>query len=129
MPWCKTQECKDNEKTKRAQWRAANREKANASGRLWYSRNHHKARAKQLKYIYGITVDTYQEIFELQGGRCAICGIHQSQLKRRLAVDHDHETGQVRGLLCSHCNRLLGQACDEVATLQAAINYLKSKEE
>jgi len=61
-------------------------------------------RRNQLKINYGLTVGEYDIMFEKQQGCCAICGIHQSELKKRLFVDHDHKTGKVRGLLCINCN-------------------------
>lgn len=64
----------------------------------------------------------YDKLLEAQGGRCAICG---SMRKYRLNVDHDHKTGEVRGLLCRLCNgRLLTAARDSVDILEAAIDYL-----
>ena len=57
---------------------------------------------------YGITMENYQQIYEAQGRRCAICRIATGAAKR-LAVDHDHETGEVRGLLCAPCNRYLAR--------------------
>lgn len=73
---------------------------------------------------YGITAEDYQKLFDEQQGCCAICGKHQINFKRRLAVDHCHTTLKVRGLLCSPCNTMLGHAKDNVSTLQAAILYL-----
>ncbi|HEX4851715.1 MAG TPA: endonuclease VII domain-containing protein, partial [Puia sp.] len=61
-------------------------------------------RENQLRTLYGVTPEKYNELFEFQRGRCAICGKHQSELKRKLFVDHNHETGKVRGLLCFKCN-------------------------
>jgi len=57
------------------------------------------AYAGKLEKTYGITPEEYDQLLAFQGGRCAICG--QQPKSRRLAVDHDHETGAVRGLLCS----------------------------
>lgn len=65
-----------------------------------------------------------REFMTIQGGCCAICEVHQDDLKIALALDHDHETGMYRGLLCNNCNHLLGCALDNKATLQAAIDYL-----
>ena len=53
---------------------------------------------------YNITPEEYNLMFVKQYGKCAICKLHQSELNQRLNVDHDHETGQVRGLLCLNCN-------------------------
>lgn len=60
------------------------------------------------KASYGIDLEQYNVMFQKQQGYCKICGKHQSQFKRRLAVDHDHATGKVRGLLCCRCNWAVG---------------------
>jgi hypothetical protein len=72
------------------------------------SRKHH------LKKTYGITPEQYNEILAKQEYCCAICGKHEEDEKnRRLAVDHNHETGEIRGLLCSFCNhRVVGRHRD-----------------
>lgn len=55
------------------------------------------------------TLGDYNRLFQIQGGHCKICGIHQIEIKRAaLHVDHDHKTGIVRGLLCFNCNKKLG---------------------
>lgn len=59
-------------------------------------------------YKYGITQEDYDRMFDNQKGCCAICGIHQSKLKQKLHVDHCHNTGKVRKLLCRNCNIHLG---------------------
>jgi hypothetical protein len=61
-----------------------------------------------LKRLYNITIEDYNNIFNNQNGYCAICGKHQLEFKRAFAVDHDHITGKVRGLLCMKCNADLG---------------------
>jgi len=71
---------------------------------------------------FEITEEDYQRILKSQGGICAICKNRDS---RNLAVDHDHETGKIRGLLCSNCNRGLGRFKDSAERLQSAIDYLK----
>jgi hypothetical protein len=58
--------------------------------------------------LYGLTNARYEELLRLQHNRCGICGKHQIELYHTLAVDHDHETGKVRGLLCTTCNVRLG---------------------
>jgi hypothetical protein len=75
----------------------------------------------------------YQALLDKQDGRCAICGIregHRSCRGRecRLAIDHDHRTGAIRGLLCNSCNRGLGRFKDSVALLEAAVRYLKREQ-
>jgi hypothetical protein len=58
-----------------------------------------------LKRLYGISKEGYEEILRRQRGKCAIC---KKAYARRLQVDHDHETGKVRGLICYRCNTALG---------------------
>lgn len=59
-----------------------------------------------------------------QGGVCAVCGDPRTKGKR-LCIDHDHTTGEVRGLLCDRCNKGIGLFRDDPATIMSAINYLK----
>lgn len=77
----------------------------------------------------GITKDAYAAMVKDQGGRCAICRKEEAAKRngkaKRLAIDHCHKTGRVRGLLCESCNRGLGQTRDDPKILQAAIRYLK----
>jgi hypothetical protein len=68
---------------------------------------------------YGITPEEYDALVKSQGGACAICG-----RKRKLVVDHDHESGKVRGLLCDPCNLMIGRADDDPGALTRAIVYL-----
>jgi hypothetical protein len=76
------------------------------------------------KNTYGITIDDYNEMFAEQNGCCAICSGHQSEFKKSLAVDHCHETGIVRGLLCDHCNLALGKFKDDLNLVKSAARYL-----
>lgn len=79
----------------------------------------------RLKSQYNLTIDQYRELLDKQDGRCAIC--RNKPQRMRLAVDHDHKTGLVRGLLCTRCNhKLLGSAHDNVDLLRSAIDYLES---
>ena len=78
-----------------------------------------------LKLKYDITLDDYEEMLEAQCNGCAICG--QLPSGRRLIVDHDHETGIVRGLLCFNCNVMLGNARDDPVILEIGAAYLRRK--
>lgn len=81
-------------------------------------------RDKYLLRVYGITELEYNSLLKKQGNCCAICGKNKTQEKRNLAVDHDHKTGRIRGLLCSFCNqRLIGRHRDPVL-FEAAARYL-----
>lgn len=80
--------------------------------------------AARIEKTYGLTAAGYDELLALQGGRCAIC--HQRPgKKKRFAVDHDHQSGAVRGLLCGRCNHdLLGAGFDSKIKMWAAYVYL-----
>lgn len=80
-------------------------------------------RADRLKSRFGITVEEYDALFVKQNGRCAICRTEPGE-ERRLAVDHDHRTGEVRGLLCMSCNTGIGHLRDDRAVIDAALAYL-----
>lgn len=91
-----------------------------------------KCRGKNSYYKrnYGITEQQYEEKKSLQNSKCMICSssgflIGNNGHTETLVVDHDHETGQVRDLLCHNCNRALGLLQDSIENTEAALNYLK----
>jgi hypothetical protein len=73
---------------------------------------------------YQISPDELKEMFIKQDYCCAICNKHQSEFTKVLSIDHDHETGKVRELLCQPCNLLLGHSNENINILKNAINYL-----
>lgn len=101
------------ERTKRVEymrtWRANNRERHNELARQSHQRNKHKHVLRNRNYHlttkYGITSDDYERMFKSQNGVCFLCGRAQS---RRLHVDHNHKTRELRKLLCAKCNSMLG---------------------
>lgn len=80
-------------------------------------------RRSDLKKKFGITVNEYDTMLKRQGGVCAICR-KKCKSSRVLAVDHNHATGAIRGLLCGNCNRGLGCYQDDKDLMRAAIAYL-----
>lgn len=75
---------------------------------------------------YGITRDDYRDAWYRQGGLCLICNQPERTARNHLlAIDHDHETGRFRGLLCSHCNRALGMFGDDPERLRQAAEYIE----
>lgn len=81
---------------------------------------------QRIQATYGITADEYWQIYEYQGRVCYICE-RATGKRKRLSVDHCHETGMVRGLLCTSCNRnVLGHLRDDVAAFVRAAVYLKA---
>jgi hypothetical protein len=86
-------------------------------------------RKYRLKAYFGITLDEFDAMVAAQGGVCAICSQPERALilgePKRLCIDHDHETGRVRGLLCNACNIGLGRFRDNLDNLRAAADYLE----
>ena len=81
---------------------------------------------KTLRQKFGINLKDYDRLFEEQNGLCPICG--DAPDGKRFAVDHDHATGQVRGLLCHRCNPGIGYFRENIQILGSAIEYLKAFE-
>lgn len=84
-----------------------------------------KRRDYQLRRLYGITLQQYNQILEAQNGCCAICLRPAGVFKRSLAVDHDHKSLRVRGALCPWCNRGLRYYRDDPDAMQRAGEYLR----
>jgi hypothetical protein len=86
-----------------------------------------KARIRNRKLLieYGMTNDDYEQMLVNQQFCCAGCGTHQNDLTKKLNVDHNHTTGNVRGLLCGNCNRALGLLKDNMETLLRLHQYLE----
>lgn len=83
-----------------------------------------------LKKKYDLSLEEYFSLLEGQKNRCAICeNSFSDSLKRRLNVDHCHETGKVRGLLCFNCNTALGKFNDDINLLINALNYLQIRKD
>ena len=92
----------------------------------WRKKNPNKSRKYQLKHNFGITLEEYNELLKKQNYKCGICKRHQNEFSIRLAVDHNHETGEIRGLLCVSCNNGLGYFKDgDISLLDNAIIYIK----
>ena len=92
--------------------------------RQWRSRTGHD-RKQSLKSLYGLSLDEYQALLDAQGGVCAVCKNPPRGKRKFLAVDHDHDTGKIRGLLCITCNVGLGALRDSADLLRAALSYLE----
>lgn len=94
-----------------------------------YERHGDKRRALNLaghyRRKYGISAEDRDRMFDLQGGKCAICGGGPNGRNGRLHVDHCHESNRIRGLLCYKCNSMIGLADDNAERLLAAAEYLR----
>jgi hypothetical protein len=97
--------------------------KRRATNQKWRERNPDKEataqRRSHLRRTYGLTPEQYAEMYDEQEGVCAIC-----QLREATCIDHDHETGLVRALLCRRCNTGIGQFGDDPDLLVRAVGYL-----
>lgn len=108
------------------EWRAKHR----AYQRKLYALNKERHKDAQLRIRYGLSLEEFRSLVRDQGGKCAICDqvpepvLKPNGKKGTLCVDHDHETGQVRGLLCESCNRAIGLMRDSVERLSRAAMYL-----
>ncbi len=107
--------------------------KCDNEARLKYKEKNYEShllsqRRRNYKCKYGITIEDYDNMLKEQGGCCAICGSSDSKCHGRMnfAVDHCHETGKVRGLLCNDCNRALGLFQDSSEILDKAVKYLET---
>lgn len=101
--------------------------------RTYYQENPEKFREYALFSKYGLTLEGYDILYKKQDGRCAVCKRPERSVDRwegkirRLQVDHCHETGRVRGLLCYRCNVLIGGLGDTVEAIERVLVYLKRK--
>lgn len=93
----------------------------------WYWENPDKYKAQRLRK-FGISLGEYKELLNINNEKCIICD-NECPSGRNLALDHDHKTGILRGLLCINCNKGLGNFKDNVELLKKAIEYLETSEE
>lgn len=110
--------CKSCDDLARRKWRENNLESSQKS-----------VRRNKLWTVYRMTMEEYDQMLEKQNYTCAICTTDTNIVTGKswsFAVDHCHETGKVRGLLCNQCNRALGMFQDSVNLLETATAYLKS---
>ena len=123
--------CKKCDRRRLEKYRSteASKSAARASGQIWANNNRDKRdksnRGSWLKTRFGITLDEYNEILKGQNGVCAICKQPESVKGRKnLAVDHCHETGKIRGLLCTFCNTALGKLKEDISIMENMIEYI-----
>lgn len=117
-----------------SEWAKANPERRREIQKKYQLSEKYEVARRNREYIrkYGITLDEYNSKLMQQKCVCAICGKQEKSKSlsntkeiKHLAVDHDHATGKIRGLLCDSCNTLLGRCSDNIQILESAINYLR----
>lgn len=96
----------------------------NITAKEFTKQNPDRKRNNRLKRIYGLSEQDYIEMLKLQGGVCAICSGPPTSHHKKYVVDHDHVTGNIRGLLCHKCNSTLGFFNDDALILYRAAHYL-----
>ena len=111
-------------------WQQANAERLNAYRRQYRQRPERRAAEREyhLRRKYGVGLAEYEGLLEAQGGVCKICGEARPE-ERTLHVDHDHETGAIRGLLCFRCNNAIGDLRDDDYLARKLADYLDEDEE
>lgn len=112
----------DKKKEQDKKYREANPDKVRKNSLAYINRNKEALEEKRIKRVYGINKTEYQEMLERQEGKCAIC-----KKKEKLVIDHDHESGKVRGLLCTRCNTAIGYFLDDIESIKSAISYLDAE--
>jgi hypothetical protein len=121
---------KQKQKETRKEWRIENKERLEEQSKRYRKENKEQKKQyiKQYRLMknYGITLDQHRQMFISQDGKCAICDIDfKSVGAKKVHVDHNHSTDQVRQLLCGNCNTMLGYANENTDTLLKAVDYLK----
>ena len=91
----------------------------------WGTENWQRKRDYMIKYTYGLEPEQYQQMLEQQNHCCAICRRHETEFARKLAVDHDHKTNEIYGLLCQDCNHVLVGRHRDPQLFEAAAFYLQ----
>lgn len=99
-----------------------NKERRKETSRRWVEANQRRVKDAHLRRQFGITIEQYEQLLESQNGVCGICKCPPDKL--RLAVDHDHATNEIRGLLCGNCNTAIGLLRESRELFEAAIAYL-----
>lgn len=101
-----------------------NSSKASERSKEW-RKDKDKCKDSKLRYNYNITLIEYNEMLESQSNLCSVCDADLSKLPvKNVHLDHNHQTGKVRGILCSHCNLMIGHARDNSTNLRKGADYL-----
>lgn len=118
-PWS----CKPCVRAKAKEWRDANPDKCSSYGKKKHDLHYHtREKWRQIEKKYGITQAEYTALLTAQGGHCAICPATE-----KLVVEHNHATGEVRGIVCRSCNTALGMSGDSPSRLLGLAQYLLNR--
>lgn len=124
-----TRRCKVCVKESQLRYYTKHREKVCERNRVWRAERPEYVSGYHLRSKYNITLSDYDTLLKAQNNGCAICGKTPEENGKRLAVDHDHETKGIRGLLCDTCNRGIGLLKDSARLLYIAAEYVTMYQE
>lgn len=116
-------------KEQRKRYREKNKDKIKERSKEYTLKSVDKRKEYYLKKFFKMSLEDYNNMLSSQNNSCKICGAHESEFTKKLAVDHCHETGKIRGILCHNCNKSLGSFKDSIEILQRAIDYLNKSRE
>lgn len=128
---CRTERRRQTNVAKARSWREANPEKQRAHSRKSHEKRQQRPEWREyrneahMRHKYGITMADFEALLAKQGGVCAICAGEHRGVGKRLHIDHCHESGKIRGLLCSPCNTAIGLLDDDPARAESAAAYLR----
>ena len=124
------EEKKEYRKKYTKKYRKKNKAMLKNKAKEWYQKNKQRMKVKErkdnLKKNFDITIEEYNNLFKKQGGTCSIC--RKKENGKLLAVDHNHKTGEIRGLFCMKCNTALGRFNDDLSLFKKAMEYLEKGE-
>lgn len=124
--WCK--ECANGNSRR---WAKSNKERRARVGQTYYEQNKDKVKAKRIEREYGLSPDEHKRMKKEQNNLCKLCGKPETGINgtsgevQELCVDHCHETGKVRGLLCRRCNHLIACLGDTEQSIEKVLEYMK----
>ncbi len=116
--------CRSCFNARRRKHYAKNHSKIRKAANTWRKNNPDKVRKWKLKHEYALSPEDYEQILSAQGYCCAICSRSFLDEKNKPVIDHDHQSEEVRGILCSSCNVGLGFLGDTLPNIEAACKYL-----
>lgn len=126
--WCKT--CVKNNGAK---WRKNNKERKNEYAKEYYQENKDRMNVRRIERLYGLSPEEHQRMKDEQGNLCKLCNQPETGTNamngkiQELCIDHCHDTGKVRGLLCRRCNHLIAALGDTEQSIERVFHYMKGE--
>lgn len=121
-------ENKDRIKEYQKKWELDNKQILSEQSKKYYENHKEQYRRSHMRRFYGITLEEFNKILDKQDNKCKICK-NNFKNSKDTHIDHCHETGKIRDLLCADCNKMIGTAKENVEILKEAIKYLENWKE